>query len=109
MTLSFQLKYERHDYYEEIKKYIASKEQQRIYNAAKSELMRVDSFFFPNISDYPFSEMEGLVYTTPEGKTIKGFDIPSKGLIEIFYKSKDIKEKNKCTSDVRFSQGGRRS
>lgn len=71
--------------------------------------MRVDSFFFPNISDYPFSEMEGLVYTTPEGKTIKGSDIPSKGLIEIFYKAKDIKEKNKCTSDVRFSQGGRRS
>jgi len=81
------------EYYEEIKKYIASKEQQRIYNAAKSELMRVDFFFFVNISDYSLSELEGLVYTTQEGKTIKGFDIPSKGLIEIFYKSKDVREK----------------
>ncbi len=84
------------EYYEKIKTNLNLEEQKRIYNAAKAELMRVDSFFYVDADNFSFSELRRLVYTSPDKKVIKGFDIPAEGLIEIFHKAKNISEKAKA-------------
>jgi len=84
------------EYYEKIKTNLNLKEQKRIYNAAKAELMRVDSFFYVYINNYSLKELNSLVYTSLDKKIITGFDIPTEGLIAIAHEAKTISEKAKA-------------
>ncbi|MDP3732760.1 MAG: hypothetical protein Q8R31_07065 [Candidatus Omnitrophota bacterium] len=78
-------------YYDNLGEFLDSKKQERINNAAKAELMRIENLFFASGDEY-FPE-EKLKYTSPDGKILQGYAIPTEGLIELFHKADRFGEK----------------
>lgn len=91
-------------YYDNLRKFIDSKKQERIKNAAKAELMRIENFFFASGDEY-FPE-EKLEYFSPEGKIFKGRNIPTEELVRIFHKTDSFGEKTTIlmTLDHRYEK-----
>jgi hypothetical protein len=78
-------------YYEELKQYLGIEKQQRICNAAKAELLRIESYFFGHGDEYfPRKSVE---YIAPDGKITKGYRISSEDLIAVFKKTSHFGEK----------------
>ncbi|MFA7257862.1 MAG: hypothetical protein WC047_09850 [Kiritimatiellales bacterium] len=69
-------------YYNAIKEFISSEKQERIVNAAKAELMRIENFFvWSGDENYPTDDVE---CSAPSGELLKGHKVPTKNLIEMF-------------------------